>query len=112
MDRNVLWRAALVQVLAIVPISVALGLALPDSFFDDWGWLTGPGAWMLCAFVTARFLGLPLARTLLGAALAGLPSVAAVVAGVHWLGAAIAVALFAAWCARLGHVRGLRPRAV
>ena len=35
---------------------------------------------------------------LAGAALAGLPSLASVLAGVHWLGAPFAVAIFAAWC--------------
>jgi hypothetical protein len=101
MDSRLLWRAALVQVCLIVPLSIALGLALPDSFFTDWGWLSGPGAWMLCAWLTARTLRLPIARTLLGAALAGVPSIVAVLAGVHWLGVVLAVGLFAAWCARL-----------
>jgi hypothetical protein len=49
----------------------------------------------------SRLLGLPRGRTVLGAVLAGLPSIPAVVLGVHWLGVAIAVGLFAAWCARL-----------
>jgi len=35
---------------------------------------------------------------LVGAALAGIPSLLAVLIGVHWLGAAIAVAMFALWC--------------
>lgn len=105
MDRDVLWRAALVQVCLIVPLSLALGLALPDSFFDDWGWLSGPVAWLLCAWLTARTLGLPRVRTVAGAALAGLPSMVAVAAGVHWLGVVLAVGLFAAWCARLGRVQ-------
>jgi hypothetical protein len=38
---------------------------------------------------------------LAGAALAGLPSLAGVIAGVHWIGAPFAVALFAPWCGRL-----------
>ena len=38
---------------------------------------------------------------LAGAALAGLPSLAGVIAGVHWIGAPFAVALFALWCGRL-----------
>ncbi len=46
-------------------------------------------------------LSLPLAPTLLGAVLAGLPSLLAVVAGLHWAGALLAAALFALWCARL-----------
>ncbi len=101
MDRSVLWRAAALQVGTVAALSVALALALPHSFFDHWGWLSGPLAWLLCAAVTARLLGLPRGRTVLGAGLAGLPSIPAVVLGLHWLGVAIAVGLFALWCARL-----------
>lgn len=101
----ILWRSALLQLLAVAILSVALAVALPHGFFVDWGWIAGPAAWMLCAAFTARVLGLPLAPTLIGAALAGLPSVVAVVLGVHWLGAAIAVGLFALWCARLPRSR-------
>jgi hypothetical protein len=111
-DRSVLWRAALVQALAVAVLSIALAIALPHSFFEDWGWLAGPAAWMACALVTARVVGLPIAGTLVGAALAGLPSVLAVVLGVHWLGAVLAIALFALWCARLARDRGLAARAV
>ena len=39
--------------------------------------------------------------TLLGAALAGIPSLFAVLIGLHWLGAVVAIGLFALWCARL-----------
>ncbi|HEV2727702.1 MAG TPA: hypothetical protein VGV34_05365, partial [Solirubrobacterales bacterium] len=96
-----LWRAALLQLIAVALLSLALGLALPESFFEDWGWLAGPAAWMLCAAFTARALRLPLGPALLGAALAGLPSLLAVVLGLHWAGAVLAVGLFALWCARL-----------
>ena len=112
MDRSVLWRAAAVQALSVAVLSVALALALPHSFFEDWGWLAGPGAWLLCALVTATVVRLPAGRVLIGAALAGLPSLLAVVAGVHWLGAVVAVVLFALWCARLARERGLTARAV
>jgi hypothetical protein len=107
MDRSVLWRAALVQALGVAVLSLALGLALPHAFFVDWGWLAGPGAWVVCAVVTARVVGLPLGPTLIGAAVAGVPSLVAVIVGVHWLGAVIAVLVFAVWCARLARDRGL-----
>ena len=96
-----LWRAALLQLAAVALLSVALGLALPEDFFEDWGWIAGPAAWMLCAAFTARVLRLPLGAALLGAALAGLLSLLAVVLGIHWAGAVLAVGLFALWCARL-----------
>lgn len=99
-DAGVAWRTAAVQAAAVATLSLALAVALPHSFFEDWGWVAGPGAWMACAAVTALVLRLPVAWTLLGAALAGLPSVLAVLAGVHWLGAVVAIALFAAWCGR------------
>jgi hypothetical protein len=101
MDLPTLWRAALLQLVAVALLSVALGLALPHDFFVDWGWIAGPAAWLLCAAFTARVLRLPLVQALVGAALAGLPSILAVVFGVHWAGAVLAVGLFALWCARL-----------
>lgn len=101
MDVPTLWRAALLQLAAVAVLSLALGLALPHSFFVDWGWLAGPAAWMLCAVFTARMLRLPPAPTLLGAALAGPPSLVAVLLDLHWAGAVLAVGLFALWCARL-----------
>src|SRR5690349_4813327 len=101
MDRSILWRAAAVQVLAVTVVSLALAVTLPRSFFDDWGWVTGPAAWLGCAALTAWALHLDVRRVLLGAVLAGVPSALAVLVGVHWLGVAIAIAAFAAWCAWL-----------
>ena len=109
MDVPTLWRAALVQLVAVAVLSIVLALILPHGFFDDWGWIAGPVSWMLCAAFTARVLALPLVPTLIGAALAGLPSIVAVVIGLHWAGAVLAVGLFALWCARLpgaGVIRG------
>ncbi len=94
-------RAAVLQGVSVLAISIVLAIALPHSFFEDWGWLTGPAAWLLCALFTASVLALPRGSALLGAILAGLPSAVAVIAGVHWLGAVLAIALFALWCARL-----------
>jgi hypothetical protein len=108
MDRSLAMRAALTQALAVAVLSIALAISLPHSFFKDYGFVAGPGAWALCALVTAQVLGLAKGRTLLGAALAGLPSVVGVVLGAHWLGAAIAVVAFAVWCgfSRPGTVGG------
>ena len=100
-DRSLAIRAALIQLAAVAVLSVALAIALPRSFFEDWGWLSGPAGWLACAAVTATVLRLPLGPTLLGAVLAGLPSLLAVIVGLHWLGALVAVVLFALWCGRL-----------
>lgn len=66
---------------------------------------------MLCAAFTAMVLKLALVPTLTGAVLAGLPSLLFVLLALHWLGAAVAVALFALWCARLGEDPPKGPRA-
>ena len=52
MDRSILWRAAAVQAVSVAVLSVALAVALPHSFFEEWGWIAGPAAWMLCALLT------------------------------------------------------------
>lgn len=101
LDTPTLWRAALLQLAAVVVLSIALATALPHDFFVNWGWIAGPGAWMLCAAFTARVLALPLVPTLIGAVLAGLPSLVAVLVNLHWAGAVLAVGLFALWCAWL-----------
>jgi hypothetical protein len=101
MDTPTLWRSALVQLAAVAVLFVALALAVPKDFFVDWGWLVGPLAWLLCAGFTARVLSLPLTQTLVGAALAGIPSLLAVVFDAHEVGMLLAVVLFALWCGRL-----------
>jgi hypothetical protein len=98
---GILWRAAALQLVAVALLSLLLALLLPHAFFEDWGWLTGPLAWLLCAALTARVLLLPRGPTLLGALLAGIPSALAVLIGLHWLGVALAIGLFSIWCARL-----------
>jgi len=100
-------KALVVQLVLVGVLAAVLALALPKSFFEDWGWLSGPLAWLVCAALTARIVHLPVTGTLTGAVLAGLPALIAVVVGVHWLGTLIAVILFAFWCARLTVDRSL-----
>ena len=109
-ERTVAVKAAACQLALVAAVSIVLAILLPKSFFEDWGWLSGPSAWALCALATARIVGLPILPTMLGALLAGLPSLVAVIAGVHWLGALMAVALFALWCGALAARRdGAQP---
>ena len=108
MDRSIAWRAALLQALLIAAVAVALAAALPRSFFEDWGWLAGPGAWAVCALAAGAWLRLPLVLVLAGAALSGLLMLPGVFVGVHWLGAPLGLAAFGAWCGRLA-VRSRLP---
>jgi hypothetical protein len=107
---SVAWRAGLVQGLSVAATAVVLGLALPRSFFEDYGWAAGPGVWALCALLTAAVLRLPALPVLAGAALAGIPSLVTVLLGVHWAGVPLAVGIFAVWCGWLAGTR--KPMAV
>lgn len=98
MNWNIAWKSALVWILSVAALFIVLAILLPKSFFKDWGWLTGPLAWMLCAAFTAKVLRLPLRPVLLGAALAGVPSLIAVVAGLHAAGPFIGLVFFGLWC--------------
>ena len=110
MNREILWKSAIVQLLAVAAVSLVLALLLPKSFFEDWGWLSGPAAWIACSVFTAAVLNLPRGPVVLGAILAGLPSMIAVLIGIHWLGVILAVAFFVVWCAyRCAPVPGSQP---
>jgi hypothetical protein len=109
MDRSVAWRAALLQLALVAAFAVVLGVALEESFFEDWGWLAGPSVWAVCALAVAAALRLPALPVLAGAALSGLPSLATVLAGVHWAGTPLAVVLFGAWCGWLAARRSAPP---
>jgi hypothetical protein len=101
MDRSIAWRAAMLQALLVGTAALVLGAALSRAWFETWGWLAGPGTWAVCALAVACVLGLRVLPVLAGAALAGIPSLIAVLLGVHWAGAPLAVALFAVWCGRV-----------
>jgi hypothetical protein len=101
MDGSVAWRAALLMGASVAVVAIALGAALSREFFEDYGWAAGPGAWAACAVLSARVLRLPVVPVLVGAALAGIPGLIGVVAGVHWLGPPLGVVLFGLWCGRL-----------
>lgn len=100
-DREILWRVAVVQALAVLVVSLALAIVFSHGFFEDWGWLVGPLAWLGCARFTAWVVGLPPGPVVVRALLAGIPSLIVVLLGAHWLGAVVAIAIFAAWCATL-----------
>jgi hypothetical protein len=101
-SRSIFIKSVVIQLLAVAAVSIVLAALLPKSFFESWGWLSGPSAWLLCAAFTASVLKLDPAKTVFGAALAGLPSIMFVVVGLHWLGALFAALLFGLWCARTG----------
>ena len=109
MDRSVAWRAALLRG-RCSPSSRSCSprrsaLVLPRTGAGS----PGPGAWAACALAAGALLRLPPGWVLPGAALSGLPSLATVLAGVHWAGTPLALILFGAWCGWIAR-RGGRGR--
>lgn len=98
MSWRIFLKSLAVQLIAVAILFVVLALLLPKSFFEDWGWLSGPVAWMLCALVTAAVLRYPKPTVLLGAALAGLPAIVFVVLGLHTVASPVAAIFFGLWC--------------
>jgi hypothetical protein len=100
MDPTLFGRAALVQALLVaVLFAVLVALPLSEDFFEDYGWITGPVAWIACAAGTARILALPPALALFAAAAGGLAGAGIGVVLSHMAGLVVAVAVFAASCA-------------
>jgi hypothetical protein len=98
MDIRTGVKALLVQLMLVGVLAVILAIALPKSFFEDWGWLAGPAAWGGSALVAGAVLRLPLGLVLVGAALSGLPMLVGVAVGIHWIGSPLGLAVFGAWC--------------
>jgi hypothetical protein len=97
-DRGLALRAGLIQLVAVIVIFIPLGLALPDDFFDDWGWITGPVSWLLCGLFTGSVLKLPLDRVFAAALISSIPSIVGVAADAHQVGGVVAVICFGLFC--------------
>jgi hypothetical protein len=97
-DWRLALRAGVVQLLAVGVVFAVLAISLPHSFFEDWGVVAGPSAWIVCALVTARVLRLPFLRTLAVAAGTGLVAGGAGQLIGHEPGIVLGVLLFAVGC--------------
>ena len=99
MDRSILWRAALVQTLAVALLFAVLALTLPHSFFEDWGVIVGPAGWIAASLVTMKVVGLPLGRVALASAVAGASAALIGAVAEHSISLPVAVVVFALICA-------------
>ncbi len=100
MNQRIFLRSLAVQAVVVGTLFlVLLALPLGDDFFEDFGFVVGPVAWIVCSLVTARVLSLP-AGLVLFAALAGgvAGTLVGLVAG-HGPGLGVALLVFAASCA-------------
>jgi hypothetical protein len=104
--------AALVQALAVGALfGILVALPLPHSFFEDWGFVVGPVAWIGCALITGAVLRLPWTRVAGAAVLGGVAAAVLTLIGAHAAGMVAAVVVFAAACAAGARSREERPAA-
>ena len=99
MNARLFWKALGVQAAAVAVLSAILvALPLGDNFFEDWGFLAGPLAWLVCSLVSARVLSLPVAYVLFAAVAGGVAGTIVMLVTSHWPGVVAALLVFAASC--------------
>jgi hypothetical protein len=97
-NARLFWKALVVQAVVVAVPFVLLGLALDESFFEDWGWLAGPVTWLACAAVTARILSIPAGYVLFSAVAGGVAGAIVFLVASHWAGMVAGLLVFAASC--------------
>jgi hypothetical protein len=97
-NARLFWKSLVVQAIVVAVPFVLLGLALEESFFEDWGWLAGPAVWLACAAVTARILSMPLGYVLFSAVAGGVAGAIVFLVASHWAGMVAGLLVFAASC--------------
>lgn len=108
MDTALFARAALTQAaLVAVLFGLLVALPLPEDFFEDYGLITGPVAWIACAALTARILSLPPSLAAFAAAAGGVAGALVALVASHAVGLIIAIAVFGASCG--GYEEGREP---
>jgi hypothetical protein len=107
-DRSLLWRAALVQTVAVAVLFAVLAVALPHSFFEDWGAVVGPAGWIAASLFTGWVLKLPLTTVAIASAVAGAAAALLGAVAAHAISLPVAIAVFALLCA----ARARRPARV
>lgn len=99
MDKGLFLRSLGVQALAVgLLFAVLVALPLGDGFFEDYGMVTGPVAWIACSLVTARVLSLPAGLVLFAALAGGVAGGLVALAASHTVGLVISLLVFAASC--------------
>ena len=98
MNARLFWKSLVVQAVVVLIPFAALGLALDEDFFEDWGWAVGPVVWLACSLVTARILRLPVGYVLFSALAGGVAGAIVMFATSHLAGMGAALLVFAASC--------------
>jgi hypothetical protein len=106
-DASLFWRSLAVQAAGVaILFGILVALPLPHHFFDDYGWLVGPLAWVICSLVTARVLSLPLGYVIFSALAGGVAGTIVLLIANHFAGLVAGLLVFAASCGSYGESAG------
>jgi hypothetical protein len=97
-NARLFWKSLVVQAAVLAVPFALLALTLDRSFFEDWGWLSGPVVWLLASLATARVLSLPVGYTLFSAAAGGVAGAIVFFLASHAAGMVAGLLVFAASC--------------
>jgi hypothetical protein len=97
-NARLFWKSLAVQAAVLAVPFVALGLALDEEFFEDWGWVAGPTVWLVASVVTARILTIPIGYALFSAVAGGVAGAIVFLVASHWAGMVAGLLVFAASC--------------
>jgi hypothetical protein len=98
-NTSVLPRAAGIQLLLVGVLFAVLALTVPHGFFEEYGMVVGPLAWVGCSLATGLILGLSLTRIGIATLASGLVAGGVGAAVEHVISLPVAIAVFAAICA-------------
>ena len=97
MDPRLFWKSLAVQAVLVGALfAILIALPLDEAFFEDYGFIIGPLAWLACSAASARILSLPLSYVLFGAVAAGVCGLLVLLAASHIAGMVVALLVFAA----------------
>ncbi len=97
MDPRLFWKSLAVQAVLVGALfAILIALPLDEDFFEDYGFIIGPLAWLACSAASARILSLPLSYVLFGAVAAGVCGLIVLLAASHIAGMVVALLVFAA----------------
>jgi hypothetical protein len=91
------WGSVVVQAITVGILFAAL-LPLGHDFFESWGVVVGPVAWLACSYVTGRVLKLPISLAVFSAVAGGVAGGIVMLAASHTAGMVAALLVFGASC--------------
>jgi hypothetical protein len=98
-NARLFWKALVVQAILVGGLfAILVALPLPEHFFKDFGFLTGPLAWIVCSIGTGRILKLPLGFVAFAALAGGVAGLIVLIAASHYAGMVAALLVFSASC--------------